>query len=237
MKKYLPKWAKVRYQIFKRYWREHIHYQHQFVLKKHHKINQNNFEYPFQISTQQEIKPSSFFENKTHNIDLCIQHLNGLIILPEHVFSFWHLIPEPSVHNGFKHGRNLINGEVSEDVGGGICQVSCILYMTALKSGLKIIERHAHSIDIYQEHERFTPLGSDATLVYGYKDLQFKNTFDMPIQIHLRRDHDVFTAQFRFTKHLVEKTILFSVENKDQLKYVTTYADHQVTNLSTYKIL
>lgn len=69
--------------------------------------------FPFHISTEQEIKNSSFFENKVSSIDLCIESIDGLIIEPQEVFSFWHLIPEPSTKNGFKIERqtNLLNAE------------------------------------------------------------------------------------------------------------------------------
>ncbi|QIO04606.1 VanW family protein [Acinetobacter shaoyimingii] len=237
MKKYIPQRAKLKYQLYKRYWREHIQNHHLFASKQYVKHTHSNVIFPFQISTEQQIKASSFFENKTANIDLCIQYIDGLIVPPNHIFSFWHLVPEPSIQNGFKQGRNIINGAIGEEIGGGICQVSCILYITALKAGLKIIERHAHSVDIYQEHERFTPLGSDATIVYAYKDLQFKNIFDFPIQINLRRKHDVLIAQFSFQNKILEKNIHFSVELRDQIKYVITHSDLDQINLSIYKVL
>ncbi|HTP30232.1 MAG TPA: VanW family protein, partial [Anaeromyxobacteraceae bacterium] len=37
-------------------------------------------------------------------------------------------------------------------------------------------ERHSHSIDLYTDSTRFAPLGADATVAYGRKDLRFENT-------------------------------------------------------------
>ena len=235
MKKYIPQWAKLKYQIYKRKWREKMVYQYQFSTQKNQQQSQNNSIFPFSISTQQEIKSSSFFENKTSNIDLCIASIDGLIMEPEQVFSFWHLVPEPSTKNGFKNGRNIVNGKVAEEVGGGICQVSCILYINALKAGLEILERHAHSVDLYQDHERFTPLGSDATIVYGYKDLQFKNTLDVPIRIRIERKNNLLNAELHSVHQIIENEITFSVEIKDGLKRVTTYANNTPINCSSYK--
>jgi vancomycin resistance protein VanW len=48
---------------------------------------------------------------------------------------------------------------------------------------LEIIERHAHSIDIYREEERFTPLGADATVVWGFKDLRLRNPHSFAVSI------------------------------------------------------
>jgi len=60
------------------------------------------------------------------------------------------------------------------DYGGGLCQLSGIIYHAVLEAGLEILERHPHSLDIYTATTRYTPLGSDAAVVYGHKDLRFK---------------------------------------------------------------
>lgn len=69
-----------------------------------------------------------------------------------------------------KNGRNLVAGKIQGNYGGGLCQVSGLLYYIALATGLEILERHAHSIDIYAEEDRFAPLGADDTVVFGYKN-------------------------------------------------------------------
>jgi vancomycin resistance protein VanW len=56
-----------------------------------------------------------------------------------------------------------------------------ILYYLSLQAGLKPLERYPHSTDIYTDETRFTPLGSDATVVYGYKDFRFVNTLSQRI--------------------------------------------------------
>lgn len=231
MKQYLPKSWKLLYQLFRRYCREHLFSKQNFALK-HEQLWQTQF----QISTQQEIKINQYFDNKTHNIDLTIQALHGLVIEPNQTFSFWHLVPAPTQKNGYKIGRNLVQGKVTEDLGGGICQISCLLYINALKAGLRIIERHAHSVDIYQEHERFTPLGSDASVVYGYKDLQFQNTLDFAIQIKILRQNDQLRAIF-VTKRPARIYLLdFVIEDSENYRIVNTYADHKHIAKNTYPL-
>lgn len=231
MKQYLPKSWKLLYQLLRRYCREHLFSKHNFALK-HDRIWQTQY----QISTQQEIKINQYFENKTHNIDLTIQTLHGLVIEPNQIFSFWHLVQAPTQRNGYKIGRNLVQGKVTEDIGGGICQISCLLYINALKTGLRIIERHAHSVDIYQEHERFTPLGSDASVVYGYKDLQFQNNLDFPIQIKILRQHNQLLALF-VTKRPTRTYLLdFVVEDFEDYRTVNTYADHKHIAKDKYQL-
>jgi len=46
---------------------------------------------------------------------------------------------------GFVAGRELREGCVIPSLGGGLCQLSNALYDAALKAGVEIVERHAHS--------------------------------------------------------------------------------------------
>lgn len=232
MKKLIPAKTRLHYQLVKRYLREHILKPQQFAQ---HSANSLTFNQ--KLSHYQEIKMSHSFANKVHNIDLCLEHINHIVIEPHQVFSFWQLVPKPVLKNGFKTGRNLVNGQLREDVGGGICQVSGILYINALKAGLKIVERHSHSIDIYQEHERFTPLGSDATVVYGYKDLQFQNIYRFPIQIMLKRLEQQLICNFYSPEHLPDFELSFKVDLTEQLKCVTTYLNEVEVATNHYKTL
>lgn len=229
-RKYLPTALKLQYQLGRRYLREHLLCRQSFAKRQ-----PSQFEFRHQQTWQQEIKISHFFANKTHNIDLCLKNLNGLVLHPQQIFSFWHLIPQPLAKHGFKMGRNLRQGKISEDIGGGICQVSCILYILALKNGLKILERHAHSMDIYKEHERFTPLGSDATVVYGYKDLQFQNPFNFPIMIECSREHDQLFCRFHSDIELPNYTLEFKTQLLATRKHVLTYVNNMQLTDSLYQ--
>jgi vancomycin resistance protein VanW len=82
----------------------------------------------------------------------------------------------PTVRNGYQLGRGIIGDRLSADVGGGLCQIASLLYELGLRGGLTIIERHPHSRDLYTEDNRFTPLGLDATVVWGFKDVRLGNT-------------------------------------------------------------
>ncbi|WP_267402089.1 MULTISPECIES: VanW family protein [unclassified Chryseobacterium] len=177
LKKWLPHHWKLQLKMLQRYFNEQ---KNQYFYPKIY-LSENIGEY--KIELRQNIKKGNFHENKVHNLKIVGDKINNLIIQPNEVFSFWKLIGKPTQKNGFKEGRNLINNHISSDFGGGICQFSSILYFLALQSGLKIIERFPHSVDIYKENERFTPLGSDCTVVYGYKDLQIQNLFSFSVQL------------------------------------------------------
>ena len=82
---------------------------------------------------------------------------------------------------------------VSADIGGGLCQISGLLYETGLRAGLEIVERHAHTQDLYTDETRFTALGLDATVVWGHKDVRLRNTTGQSLAFNF----EVTTEQIR----------------------------------------
>src|SRR3954468_867305 len=133
----------------------------------------------------QQIKGSAFLEGKMANIALGAALLDGVIVGPGEIFSFWSLVGCPSAAHGFAVGRSIRGGVVGGEIGGGLCQVSGIAYEAGLRAGLAVIERHPHSRDLYAEAERFTPLGMDATVVWPYRDLRLLNPHEVPARFGL----------------------------------------------------
>ncbi len=124
------------------------------------------------------------YDNKMHNLALVRSRLDGVTMRPGELFSFWRLVGQPDEAHGFKVASNFIGGKLGFAEGGGICQLTSALYNAALLAGLDILERHAHSIDAYGP-SRYVPLGRDATVVYGYKDLQFWNATAVPMTLRI----------------------------------------------------
>ncbi len=117
------------------------------------------------------------FNVKT-NIALAAGKLNGFVIGPGEVFSFNRVVGDGSAANGFLTGRVLYQDTVAYESGGGICQVSSTLYNALLLAGCSITERYRHSRPV-----RYVPLGLDATIRYGKKDLRMKNLHSHPLYI------------------------------------------------------
>lgn len=115
---------------------------------------------PYSISLSQPLRPSPTLENKKHNLGVTSGCLNSLIIRPGEVFSFWHTVGNPNDRKRFREGRSIHAGQVTLDVGGGLCQASGIIHHIALLAGLQILERYNHSVDLYTEESRFAPLGT-----------------------------------------------------------------------------
>jgi len=119
--------------------------------------------------------------NRTHNLNLACEKLNGYVIKPGSTFSFNDVVGPRDEANGWKEAHVIVNGSRYEDGwGGGICQVSTTLYNALLLTGSDFgnFSRKNHSIP-----SSYVPKGLDATVSYGSKDFKFTNDSDYPIYI------------------------------------------------------
>ena len=125
-------------------------------------------------------------DGKVENIKIAIESLNEIIIPAGKTFSFWKHVGRTSQKRGFKKGLVLSSGQLKEDVGGGLCQLSnLIAYMFACTECI-FIERKHHSRDVFPDHHRVIPFASGATVFFNLIDLKVKNTYHFPIKINLR---------------------------------------------------
>ena len=114
---------------------------------------------------------SSSSSNRLSNITLAISLINGTCLEPGETFSFNKTVGERTTARGFKTAPAYSSGEVTQEVGGGICQVSTTLFNAAVKANLTINERHAHSLTV-----SYVDAGKDAAVDWGNKDLRFTNS-------------------------------------------------------------
>ena len=190
-----------------------------------------------QAEIQLPIMPSPFFENKVHNLKIVQQKLNGILIYSGEYFSFWKTTGKASKENGFREGRNLVAGKLSQDTGGGICQFSSLLYYAALKSGFIITERHHHSIDIYKEDERYIPLGADCTVVYGFKDLQFINPYHFPVQLKSKIEGSSISLYILAEYDIPQHEVDFEYHYEQNSVRVQTLIDQKISAESLFLLL
>ena len=170
------------------------------------------------VSIEQAIKQSPLWEGKLANLQRGAAMLDGVQIVPGEMFSFWHWIGQPTTARGFAVGRAIRADEATGDPGGGLCQLSGIAYELGLRGGLTIVERHAHSRDLYQsEDERFTPLGLDATVVWPWKDLRLENNLDVPVVLRLAVEGMVLKAWLQADGELSPQEL--SLERSDHGDY------------------
>jgi len=158
---------------------------------------------------------SHYFNNKEHNLLLAIQKIQDVVIAPGQVFSFWHLVGNPNQKAGYLQGRTIMGEGLTTTIGGGLCQISGLIYFLSLRLRLTVVERHPHSKDIYTNATRFAPLGSDATVVYGYKDLRFQNNLSSPICFRFLIKQQEITAFICSDQPIAEAQIEFCTQQLD----------------------
>lgn len=116
--------------------------------------------------------------NRNTNIKLAAKKVNGTVILPGEKFSFNTIVGSRTIEAGFKEGTAYVGGKVVPDVGGGVCQVSSIIYNTALLANMQIVERSNHMFTT-----GYVAASRDATVYYGSLDFVFKNSRKYPIKM------------------------------------------------------
>lgn len=136
-------------------------------------------------------------ENRISNIQLACSKIEGTILYPGDVFSYNDALGERTEAAGFKMAGAYSNGEVVEELGGGICQVSSTLYSAML---------YAYRVNTVQRVPHYFPVdylekGYDATVSWPKPDFKFRNDTDYPIKIvtHCNAEEKSLTVEIMGT--------------------------------------
>jgi vancomycin resistance protein VanW len=125
-------------------------------------------------------------ETKIVNLRLAAAAMDGLLIRPGETFSFWNRVGPPTAARGFAEGLILRGGRITAGIGGGLCQLSNLLYWMALHTPLEVVEQHHHGFDPFPDAGRVLPFGSGATIFWNYGDLRLANPTDQALQLCAR---------------------------------------------------
>ncbi|HWQ73004.1 MAG TPA: VanW family protein [Desulfitobacteriaceae bacterium] len=175
-------------------------------------------------------------ENKTVNLKLAAEKINGLVLRPGETFSFWRLVGKPTRAKGFLDGLVLTNGTFTAGVGGGLCQLSNLIYWMTLNSSLTVTERWRHTHDVFPDADRTQPFGSGATVVYNYVDLQIRNDTAYEYQLMVRVGDSDLEGQW-----LSEQPAAYQYEVYESEHYITQewwggYLRHNVIRRRVFKL-
>lgn len=167
--------------------------------------------------------------NKMHNLKLASEPIHKLYINPGETFSIYQLLREVD-SSQYLDGLIVVNGKMSADKGGGLCQISNILFELFLHSDLTIVERHPHAKEYILPKEGEL-IGIDATIVEGWKDLKVKNETPYTYQITIEFDSDNIICSLLSTQESPPK---YQIINEN-LKEVV-YPDHIRQEVDVYKV-
>ncbi|SEO93401.1 VanW family protein [Paenibacillus sp. OV219] len=117
-------------------------------------------------------------KNRSQNILLAAKAINNTVIFPGETFSFNKVVGKRTKEKGYLDAPIIVRGELSEGIGGGICQVSSTLFNASDRAGLHIVKRYSHSRNV-----PYVGPGRDATVSWDGPDFVFQNLYNQPILI------------------------------------------------------
>lgn len=109
-------------------------------------------------------------KDRNTNVNLSAEAVNGAIVQPGEEFSFNDRVGQRTEAKGYKGAAAYNNGEVVQEIGGGVCQTSTTLYNAVFRAGMEISYRRSHTF----EPSYITP-GQDATVSWEQPDFKFIN--------------------------------------------------------------
>lgn len=181
-------------------------------------LKYENF-FPNQLSKYVTIYDESNV-NRSTNIKLASEKINGTILMPGETFSYNKVVGERTIKAGYKEASIYMNGKVVDGIGGGICQVSSTLYNAVLEANLEILSRRNHYfITSYVSPSR------DATVAYGTIDFQFKNSRNYPIKIECISQNGVCQIKIYGIKEEVEYEVVIEDVVTEIIPYTTKYIE------------
>jgi vancomycin resistance protein YoaR len=118
--------------------------------------------------------------NRDTNLRVSTDRVSGTVLLPGEQFSLNETLGQRTAANGYKPAGVIMDGQMKEDYGGGISQVSTTLFNAAFFAGFDLDEHRAHSRYI----SRY-PEGRETTIDWTSIDLKFTNTSDEPVVLDM----------------------------------------------------
>lgn len=168
-------------------------------------------------------------ENKVTNINLACKKVNGIIIHPGEIFSYWYTIGKADAKHGYKEGLVIGRGGFDSGVGGGLCQLGNMIHWLVLNSPLTVCELHHHSDALFPDDRRKVPFGTGTSVCYNYLDYRFKNTTDQDVQILVWCENGELCGELRSEKEfpyrykLVEENHHYKKEGEQYFRISQVY--------------
>jgi len=142
---------------------------------------------------------------RSNNLKLASERLNGTIIAPMEIFSFNETVGERTKERGYLAAPIYFNNEISQSTGGGVCQISTTLYNLVLLTDLEVVERHHHSMPV-----GYVPPGRDATVSYDSLDLKFKNNTGNYLVLFAEVKNNSIIMKFYSSERMKKKVDIIS---------------------------
>ena len=180
-------------------------------------------------------------ENKAVNIELACKKLNGMIIHPGEVFSFWQTVGKTSKKKGYKDGRVIMGDKLEPGTGGGLCNLGNTINLLVLHSPLDIVEFHNHSDALAPDEGKRVPFSSGTSVCYNSVDYRFKNNTDQDFQLCLWCENEKLYGELRSEKpislayQIIEENHRFEKEGNKYYRNSMIY--REITDKNTGELI
>ena len=156
--------------------------------------------------------------NRSTNLVLAAQKINGTVLMPGETFSYNNVVGERTMAKGYREANGFSGGKVVGMIGGGICQIASTLYDAVIYANLEIVDRTNHAFSA-----GYVGAGRDATVSYGTIDFKFKNTRNNPIMIKMYASNGIAKADIYGIKEDVEYEIDIETTILSYMPYSVIY--------------
>jgi len=170
--------------------------------------------------------------NRSTNIRLATEKINGIVIMPGETFSYNQTVGKRTAAAGFKSAAVYFGGTVTTGIGGGICQVSSTLYNAVLLANLEIVERHNHGFN-----PGYVRAGTDATVSWGGPDFKFKNNRSYPIKVVCYVNRGTIYFQLFGLKEETEYEVVIEASITSYIPYKTITQEDNTLEIGQSKVL
>lgn len=174
--------------------------------------------------------------NKAVNLRLAAAKLDGAVLLPGETLSFWRLVGKPTRRRGYLEGMVLRNGRAEAGMGGGLCQMTNLIYWMTLHTPLTVAERWRHGYDVFPDADRTQPFGSGATCFYNYMDLMVRNDTPYTWRLVLRVAGTHLEGEWRSDAPREYRYEVYEKEHYMQGEYWGGYTRHNKIHRRVYSL-
>lgn len=117
-------------------------------------------------------------EERSHNVMLATSNFCWIVVKKGETLSFNTIVGLRTEERGYKNAKVIVDGEYTQGVGGGVCQVSTTLYNAWIRAGLASKYAQSHSLP-----SSYCGLSQDAT-VSEFIDMVLLNDSDYDVIVN-----------------------------------------------------
>jgi vancomycin resistance protein YoaR len=141
---------------------------------------------------------------RTANLVAAVRNLDGYVVMPGEQFALSAALGDITEANGYRQAPIIVDGRLVQGMGGGLSQISTVVFNTSWLAGVQLDAHTPHSYYI----PRY-PAGREATLALPGLDNLWTNDTDNPVVVRARIGggdtiHMSFLGQRRFTVETVD---------------------------------